>query len=226
MAPSKDRPAPLATSTIATTPAGRAVPPKQRKVLLMGSRGVGKSSIALQFVDSHFPSQYYPTIEEKFTKEFKYKGKEYQLEIQDTAGHDEFSLLNDKYAVGWHGYIIVYSVTSRVSFDLVTIIRDKILAYLSIDKVPMCIVGNKSDLEVQRVVSEDEGIQLARSLGCAFTEASAKVNDNVEGAFKLVVQEIEKELNPDSAKTVNPSQSWGGWFKGVFGGTGGSGQTN
>ena len=77
-----------------------------------------------------------------------------------------------------------------------------------------------------RVVSEDEGIQLARSLGCAFTEASAKVNDNVEGAFKLVVQEIEKELNPDSAKTVNPSQSWGGWFKGVFGGTGGSGQTN
>lgn len=55
----------------------------------------------VQFVDNHFVESYYPTIEEQFAKEFKYKGKEYQLEIQDTAGHDEFSLLNAKYAVGW-----------------------------------------------------------------------------------------------------------------------------
>jgi len=184
----------------------------------MGARGVGKSSIALQFVDSHFPAQYYPTIEEKFTKELKYKGKDYLLEIQDTAGHDEFSLLNDKYAVGWHGYIIVYSVASKVSFELVTIIRDKILAYLSIDKVPLCIVGNKSDLGQQRVITEEQGKELARQLGCQWIETSAKDNENVQQAFQLVVQEIEKEINPDSAKAAPQSQSWGSWFKGVFNG--------
>lgn len=111
---------------------------------------MGKSSLAVQFCDEHFVDSYYPTIEEQFSKEFKYKGKEYLLEIQDTAGHDEFSILNPKYAIGVNGYIIVYSVASRASFEMVPIIRDKILSYSSVEKVPLCIVGNKSDLEVQR----------------------------------------------------------------------------
>lgn len=132
---------------------------------------------------------------------------------------DEFTLLNNKYAVGWHGYIIVYSVASRSSFEMVTIIRDKILSYSGVDKVPLCIVGNKNDLSVQRTVSTEDGERLAKQLGCAFTEASAKHNENVTSAFQLVVIEIEKELNPESAKaTPGPSQSWGSWFKGVFAG--------
>jgi Ras family protein len=146
------RPAPLGTSSN-TTPSGRPVPPRQRKIALLGSRSVGKSSLAVQFCDEHFVDSYYPTIEEQFSKEFKYKGKEYLLEIQDTAGHDEFSILNPKYAIGVNGYIIVYSVASRASFEMVPIIRDKILSYSSVEKVPLCIVGNKSDLEVQRCVS-------------------------------------------------------------------------
>lgn len=108
---------------------------------------------------------------------------------------------------------------------MVPIIRDKILSYSGVDKVPMCIVGNKSDLENQRVVTQEDGKALARKLGCAWTEASAKHNDNVINAFQLVVAEIEKELNPDSAKGSSgsgSSQSWGSWFKGVLGGGGSS----
>jgi Ras family protein len=101
---------------------------------------------------------------------------------------------------------------------MVPIIRDKILSYSGVDKVPLCIVGNKSDLEVQRTVSTEQGREMAKKLGCAFTEASAKHNDNVISAFQLVVAEIEKELNPESAKsTPGAGQSWGSWFKGVFG---------
>lgn len=223
MAP-KERPAPLAASS-ATTPSGKPVPPRQRKIALLGSRSVGKSSLAVQFCDNHFVESYYPTIEESFQKEFKYRGKEYQLEIQDTAGHDEFSLLNAKYAVGWHGYIIIYSVASKASFEMVPIIRDKILSYSGVDHVPMCIVGNKSDLEVQRTVTTEQGREMAKKLGCAFTESSAKHNDNVISAFQLVVAEIEKELNPESAKssTSGSGQTWGSWFKGVFGGNTSSG---
>lgn len=103
---------------------------------------------------------------------------------------------------------------------MVTIIRDKILSYSGVDKVPLCIVANKSDLSVQRTVPTEDGQKLANELGCAFVEASAKHNDNVLTAFQLVVIEIEKELNPDSAKAASggPAQSWGSWFKGVFGG--------
>lgn len=119
-----------------------------------------------------------------------------------------------------HGYIIIYSVASKASFEMVPIIRDKILSYSGVDHVPMCIVGNKSDLEVQRTVTYAQGQELAKKLGCAFTEASAKHNDNVISAFQLVVAEIEKELNPESAKsTGSANQTWGSWFKGVFGGS-------
>lgn len=110
---------------------------------------------------------------------------------------------------------------------MVPIIRDKILSYSGVDKVPMCIVGNKSDLNVQRVVKTEEGQQLARELGCAFIEASAKHNENVQNAFQLLVIEIENELNPESAKpNTGNSQTWGSWFKGMLGSSSSASSTN
>lgn len=44
---------------------------------------------------------------------------------------DEYSILNSKHFIGIHGYIIVYSVASRQSFDMVRVIRDKILNHLA-----------------------------------------------------------------------------------------------
>ncbi|KFY11020.1 hypothetical protein V491_07368 [Pseudogymnoascus sp. VKM F-3775] len=61
-------------------------PPKQRKIAIVGSRSVGKSSLTVQFVDGHFVESYYPTIENTFTKVIKYKGQEFATDIIDTAG--------------------------------------------------------------------------------------------------------------------------------------------
>ncbi|TNY19704.1 P-loop containing nucleoside triphosphate hydrolase protein [Rhodotorula diobovata] len=133
-----------------TTPSGKLIGPKQRKVALLGSRSVGKSSLTVQFVDQHFVDSYYPTIENTFTKMVKYKGQDFQLDIIDTAGQDEFSILSSRHAVGLHGWILVYSVSSRSSFEMCSIIREKILNYTGRDSVPMVLVGNKSDLAVQR----------------------------------------------------------------------------
>lgn len=63
---------------------------------------------------------------------------------------DEFSILTSRHAVGLHGWILVYSVSSRSSFEMCTIIREKILDYTGRESVPMVLVGNKSDLAVQR----------------------------------------------------------------------------
>lgn len=75
--------------------------------------------------------------------------------IGSDGEQDEFSILQSKQAVGLHGWILVYSVTSRSSFEMVSIIRDKVLNYTGIDSVPMVIVGNKSDLDAQRCVNRD-----------------------------------------------------------------------
>lgn len=86
----------------------------------------GKSSLIVQFVDNQFIEPYYPTMEATHFKQIPYKGVEYDVSIIDTAGQDEYSLLSPKHAVGMHGYILVYSVTSRQSFDMVKIVYEKL----------------------------------------------------------------------------------------------------
>jgi len=67
--------------------------PKQRKIAIVGSRSVGKSSLTVQFVDGHFVESYYPTIENTFSKVIKYKNQEYATEIVDTAGQVRETLM-------------------------------------------------------------------------------------------------------------------------------------
>ncbi|KAJ5021445.1 hypothetical protein J3E73DRAFT_199833 [Bipolaris maydis] len=172
-------------------------PPKQRKIAIVGSRAVGKSSMTVQFVDGHFVDSYYPTIENTFSKMIKYKNQDYATEIIDTAGQDEYSILNSKHFIGIHGYMIVYSVASKQSFEMARIIRDKILNHLAVEWVPLVIVGNKSDLRPeQRQVTPEDGRALAAEFKCAWTEASARYNENVQKAFELMVAEVERSQNP------------------------------
>ncbi|KAI9855380.1 MAG: GTP-binding protein [Vezdaea acicularis] len=168
-------------------------PAKQRKIAIVGSRSVGKSSLTVQFVDGVFVDSYYPTIENTFSKVIKYKGQDFATEIVDTAGQDEYSVLNSKHFIGIHGYVLVYSVASKQSFEMVRIIRDKILTHLGAEWVPLVVVGNKSDLRPeQRQVSVEEGKKIAEEFKCGWTEASARYNENVSKAFDMMIAEVEK----------------------------------
>ena len=63
--------------------------------------------------------------------------------------------------------------------------------------MPIVIVGNKCDLRPeQRQVTAEEGKQLAAECKCAWTEASARYNENVAKAFELMIAEVEKSQNP------------------------------
>ncbi len=65
------------------------------------------------------------------------------------------------------------------------------------DVVPLVLVGNKSDLRPeQRHVTSDEGKKLGTEFKCAWIEASARYNENVEKAFELMIGEIERSQNP------------------------------
>jgi GTPase SAR1 family protein len=86
--------------------------------------------LTVQFVDGHFVESYYPTIENTFSRNMKVKGQEYTTEIVDTAGQDEYSIMQSKHFIGIHGYMLVYSVGSKQSFEMISVIRDKILNHL------------------------------------------------------------------------------------------------
>ncbi|KAJ3392183.1 GTP-binding protein [Entophlyctis sp. JEL0112] len=170
-------------------------PPKVRKIAVLGARSVGKSSLIIQFVDSTFSESYYPTIANTFTKIIKHRGQEYAAEIIDTAGQDEYSILNSVHTIGTHGYVLAYSIASRSSFEMCGIIRDKILNDTGMDWVPIVLVGNKADLGQlgQRAISEEEAKLTADKWGALFVETSAKVGTNVTRIFELMLAQIEKQ---------------------------------
>eukprot|EP00127_Corallochytrium_limacisporum_P000740 Clim_evm26s25 gene=Clim_evmTU26s25 len=171
---------------------------RYRKLTILGFRGVGKTSLTVQFVENQFSDNYIPTIENSWHKTMTIRGKTYSVEIVDTAGQDEFSIFPSTYAVGIHGYILVYSVISRTSFEMVRIIRDKILNATGSATVPMVLVGNKIDLVGDRVISTQAGQKLANEWNCAFVETSAKHNKQVAEIFDSIVMAVDG-MEPESA---------------------------
>lgn len=169
---------------------------KTRKIAVVGSRLVGKSSITVRFVEDHFVESYYPTIENSFTKAINHRQEEYVLEIMDTAGQEEYSIINENYLVGIHGYLFVYSVTLRQSFELIEIIRDTILNSIGTENIPLVLIGNKCDLESQRQVDTAEGEALASKFRCKFLETSVREHISISNSFTLLLDEIERILNP------------------------------
>jgi len=168
------------------------MPPKTRKIAVMGYRAVGKSTITVQFCQNQFNEEYLPTIENSFHKTINYKGEDFNAEIIDTTGQDECSIFPEKYSVGIHGYILVYSVVNRNSFDTIKLINEKILNAVVASKVPRILVGNKTDLDGERQISTEEGRALAQQWGCGFVECSAKLNDKIGDLFLALLKEIEK----------------------------------
>ena len=77
------------------------------------------------------------------------------------------------------GFILVYSITSQATFNDLLELKDQIMRVKDTSEVPMVLVGNKVDLEDERVVSKDQGQSLARQFNCTFMEASAKLKVNV-----------------------------------------------
>ncbi|KAK2153834.1 hypothetical protein LSH36_284g03007 [Paralvinella palmiformis] len=163
------------------------MPARVRKIAIMGFRSVGKSSITIQFVENQFVDSYDPTIEN-----MKIRGQDYQLDLIDTAGQDEYSLVPQSYIMNIDGYVLVYSVTSYKSLEVVKVIYEKLLDMTGKKQVPLVLVGNKTDLRMEREVSADEGKRLAEQWRAAFCETSAKENQKINELFTSVILEIEK----------------------------------
>lgn len=168
------------------------MPPKQRRIAILGFRSVGKSSLTIQFVEGHFVDSYEPTIENTFNKSLKLRGQEYQLTLVDTAGQDEYSIFPTQYSMDIHGYVLVYSIVDPRSLEVIQVIYDKLLDMTGKVNVPIVLVGNKKDLQGERKITYEYGKKMADSWKAMFLEASAKSNDSVTDIFTTVLTQIEK----------------------------------
>jgi len=171
---------------------------REYKLVVLGSGGVGKSALTVQFVQGIFVEKYDPTIEDSYRKQVEIDGNQCMLEILDTAGTEQFTAMRDLYMKNGQGFVLAYSIIAQSTFNDLPDLREQILRVKDTDNVPIVLVGNKCDLNDQRVITTEQGKDLARKWNeCIFLESSAKTKINVETIFFELIRQINK-INPVS----------------------------
>ena len=193
------------------------------RLCLLGEAGVGKSSILTRFCDNTFKENYNNTIGLDFrVVTLKYKDIISKLHIWDTAGQERFRSLSVNYLHNSHGFIFVYDVSDKNSFD-------NIINWINLgfdnnkNSIINFLIGNKCDLENKRQVSQNEGEQFAKEKNLIFLETSCKNDQNVQKIFyyfnyKLIeyynhnkyIEDDKIELSSTKTEelaTIRPSQS-------------------
>jgi len=162
------------------------------KIVILGNGGVGKSALTIRFVQSEFLATYRPTIEDTYRKRIQLDGKSsVLLDILDTAGQEDYAALREVYIRGGEGFVIVYSITDRKSFQEACDYRERILRVKETSNVPMILVGNKVDLEDQRTVKREEAEYFAKTFGLPFLETSAQSGTNCEELFQILGKAVK-----------------------------------
>uniref|UniRef100_A0A4W5JRB9 RAS related 2 n=1 Tax=Hucho hucho TaxID=62062 RepID=A0A4W5JRB9_9TELE len=157
-------------------------------------------------LQSYFVTDYDPTIEDSYTKQCVIDERAARLDILDTAGQEEFGAMREQYMRTGEGFLLVFSVTDRGSFEEIYKFQRQILRVKDRDEFPMILVGNKADLELQRQVTQEEGQQLARQLKVTYMEASAKIRMNVDQAFHELVRVIRKFQEQECPPSPEPTR--------------------
>ena len=101
------------------------------------------------------------------------------------------------------GFILVYSIASRSTFERLEVFRQLMLR-VKRNRPIFVLVGNKCDKTYEREVSREEGAALARSFGCEFLETSAKTSHNVERLFTNLVRALRQTRTTEAGPIVPP----------------------
>ncbi|WWC68786.1 uncharacterized protein I206_102721 [Kwoniella pini CBS 10737] len=158
---------------------------------VMGSGGVGKSAITVRFINGSYLEWYDPTNR----KQFNVDNQPCLLEILDTAGIDQYLTLNDMFIRESEGFILVFSLCQRDSFEEVLRTYDAIQRIKLSEGgriIPIVIVGNKSDLIDEREVDTTEGEKLSLNWNCSYYETSARTSININSVFEDIVRQLRK----------------------------------
>uniref|UniRef100_A0A0V0J2W4 Ras-related protein Rap-2b n=1 Tax=Schistocephalus solidus TaxID=70667 RepID=A0A0V0J2W4_SCHSO len=166
-------------------------------VVVLGSGGVGKSALTVKYVLGKFVDTYDPTIEDFYQKELLVGDTPKVLRILDTAGTSQFSSLHDLYIKNGDGFLVVYNLTNKQSFNDIRGMRDNIVRIKGLSSsspLPLVLVGTKADLvrSASRAVDLRETLALANEWMCPHVETSALDNVGVDEVFMEVLSQMLK----------------------------------
>ncbi|XP_030212361.1 ras-related protein Rab-15 [Gadus morhua] len=174
------------------------------KLMILGDSGVGKTCLLRRFTEKEYHPYHISTIGVDFKmKTLDIDGVKVRVQIWDTAGQERYQSITKQYYRRAQGIILVYDITNEPSFHHIMSWAGDVDENAP-DHIQRILVGNKSDMEAQRCVSEEKGKELAAFYGLDFFETSACTNQNISEPFtrltKLVLQahsrHVDRVLEP------------------------------
>lgn len=167
------------------------------KLTLLGEGAVGKSSFKQRFLTGEFTSQYIGTIGVDFaTHQMELDGSPVKISIWDLAGQKHFAAIRIGFFRGSAGGVLMFDVTRPETLD--GLYKDWVIPFWSSvgRKVPLVVVGNKTDLVELRQVSSEHGQEFAQRLGeesgfwVPYVETSVKEGINVSDSVERLVRQV------------------------------------
>ena len=160
----------------------------KKKICMLGSFAVGKTSLVQRFVNSIFSEKYHTTIGVKIDqKQVAVGDREVLLMLWDIHGEDEFQTIKPAYVMGSSGYFIVMDGTRRNTMEKGLQLRQ--MVEKTIGEVPFVVLVNKADLKPQWEITDDDLARL-KAQGVTLLLTSAKTGEGVEEAFTYLARKI------------------------------------
>jgi len=160
----------------------------KKKLCMVGSFAVGKTSLVRQFVESIFSEKYLTTVGVKIDKKSVTVGEtQLDLVLWDIAGEEDAQPLQLVYLRGASGYLLVADGTRRFTLEKARTLQKKVEE--TIGKQPFVLVLNKSDLVHDWEVGERDVAELVGE-GWDQIKTSAKTGSGVEDAFHLIARKM------------------------------------
>ncbi|MGA7855368.1 MAG: Rab family GTPase [Candidatus Acidiferrales bacterium] len=153
----------------------------QKKVCMLGSFSVGKTSLVRRFIESIFDETYHTTIGVKVDKKVvSVNGEAVTLMLWDIYGEDIFQKMRMSYLRGMSGYLLIVDGTRRQTLADALAMHERIVAEFG--KLPAVLVLNKEDLRDQWEIDSAQEASLAEN-GWTVRHTSAKTGEAVENVF-------------------------------------------
>ncbi|XP_048340730.1 ras-related and estrogen-regulated growth inhibitor-like [Sphaerodactylus townsendi] len=176
-------------------------PARTLRLVVLGQSAVGKTALTVRFITKRFIGDYDPTLEMIYRHTAVIDGEMVHFEILDTAGQEEDSLQIEEKIKWGDGFAVVYSVTDRCSFDevmrlcfLINHIHSSPKRSSGSEQPPVVIIGNKKDLQFDRMVTSEDGENLSKALKHPFYEISTRDSyEETVMVFNTLYNELMKQ---------------------------------
>lgn len=160
----------------------------QKKICMLGSFAVGKTSLVRRFVDSIYSEAYHTTVGVKIDKKVvSLDDREVTLVLWDLYGEDDFQRMRWSYFRGASGYLLVADGTRRATFDKALELEER--ARQEAGTIPFVFLVNKWDLAEEWEIGSDFESQLTAK-SWSVLRSSAKTGENVEEAFLRLTRKM------------------------------------